>query len=106
MQTKVNVDDLETREVFYTRAQDGFSLKSKSKLKEQRLEVGQNATPVKKSRPAKHKSGFIQGRRLFSDEDDNTVSLRLTNAGANIIGIGDGVAASPLKQRKSDEMIE
>ena len=31
IKTKVNVDDLETREVFYTRPQDGFSLKSKSK---------------------------------------------------------------------------
>ena len=54
-------------------------------------------TPVKKSRPAKHKSGFIQGRRLFSGNDES----KLVSAGASIaMGLG---AASPLKQQKGGE---
>mmetsp|Transcript_16095 Transcript_16095/g.20434 ORF Transcript_16095/g.20434 Transcript_16095/m.20434 type:complete len:89 (-) Transcript_16095:2807-3073(-) len=75
MHAKVNPEDLETREVFYTRFQDGFSLKSKANMKEEER-FAQNTTPVKKTRPAKHKSGFIQGRRLFTANDDDEQPAR------------------------------
>lgn len=72
IKVKVNPEHLETREVFYTRAQDGFSLKSKSKKRPG--EFQQPITPVKKARPSMHAKELFPGRRLFAAEDDNTKS--------------------------------
>lgn len=68
MQSKVNPELEGAYQVFYTRPQDGFSLKSKVKNKiEERAE--KNTTPVKKT--TERKRGLIQGRRLFSTDDDD-----------------------------------
>ena len=74
----MNPEHLETRKVFYTRPQDGFSLKSK-RNNEEKERFAQPFTPVK-SRPSKLKGSVMQGRRLFgggADENNNLASNQL-----------------------------
>ena len=64
--------------MFYTRPQDGFSLKSK-RNNEEKERFAQPFTPVK-SRPSKLKGSVMQGRRLFgggADENNNLASNQL-----------------------------
>ena len=76
MQAKVNPEFLDDRKVFITRPQDGFTLKSKAK-KQERI---QPITPVK-SRYSMHKSGLMQGRRLFSEGEDTVKPKTAANDG-------------------------
>jgi len=68
----VNPAHLEKREVFYSRLQYGFNLKSQAQREEWQM---QPITPVKKQRPSKHKGGLMQGRRLFGNGDDQPAAL-------------------------------
>ena len=62
----MNPESLETRTVFITKPQYGFSLKCRANQQEK----VQPLTPVK-SRHSIQKSGLIQGRRLFGSNEES-----------------------------------
>ena len=74
--SKINPENLElpsAKEIFITKAQDGFSLKSRRNPDKGHDDFQQPITPVKKNRANMFSQGMASRKRLFaagSDIDD------------------------------------